>query len=206
MNNHRVSRILPERLRSSGRRTPDDENAQIVHYLQGCAQGNHRHFENLYRLTSPKLFGLLLRILNNQAGSEDCLQQVYIKIWNHADRFQPEKARAMTWLATIARNEALDQLRKNKKQGGQESGDLLGTLEGNETPHDVVLEKQQSGNRVHACIDTLPDNYRQSVELAYFEGLTHPLLAERMQVPLGTAKTWVRRGLLRLKECMTLSI
>ncbi len=206
MNSNRISQILPERWRSSKRKAPDDENARIVYYLQGCSQGDRSHFENLYRLTSPKLFGLLLRILKNQAESEDCLQQVYIKIWSHADRFQPEKANAMTWLATIARNQALDQLRKNRKLAGQESGDVLDALEGNETPHEVVLEKQQSGNRVHACIDTLPDNYRQSVELAYFEGLTHPLLAERMQVPLGTVKTWVRRGLLRLKECMTQSI
>ncbi|MGY0217050.1 sigma-70 family RNA polymerase sigma factor [Endozoicomonadaceae bacterium StTr2] len=182
------------------------ENTRVVHHLTGCAQGNHRDLEQLYRLTSPKLFGLLLRMLKSQAIAEDCLQQVYIKIWNHAGSFDPRKARAMTWLSTIARNQALDQLRKQQREALEPDDSALDTISDDTPGHDDELARQQHEKQVHQCVGDLPDNYRQCIKLAYFDGLTHALLAEKLQVPLGTVKTWVRRGLMRLKTCMTKSI
>lgn len=170
--------------------------------LAACALNDRTAFSRLYSITSAKLYGVVLRILYREEWAQDCLQDAYIKVWNNAGNYRPQVAAPMTWMSAIARNQALDLLRKHKREvmesddkGRQEQvdGDPL-PLEG--------LSSSDEGMRLQRCLEQLKEQQRQVIALAYFKGLTHDELAAYTDTPLGTVKTWIRRGLDQLRRCL----
>jgi len=171
-----------------------------------CEQKESRALKKLYKATSSHLFAVLLRILRNESHAEDCLQQVYIKIWHNANQYNPDIARPMTWMNTIARNQALDWLRRHKNEQLHDSDDSLLAQPDPGQHTEQQVQQWQSSQQVHRCLLELKESQRQCIELAYFEGYSHQELSDRLGQPLGTVKTWIRRGLERLKLCLSPTI
>ncbi|WP_257255526.1 MULTISPECIES: RNA polymerase sigma factor [unclassified Endozoicomonas] len=187
-------------LTSTSISTPSPQS--LAEDLARCARGEQKAFKHLYQLTSSKLFALILRILKDRELAEDCLQQVYIKIWQASSSYNSSKAAPMTWMNTIARNQALDHLRKLNREPQVETEALDLQVDQSSSQEQKMTETQNS-QQVHRCLRTLNDNQRRCLELSYFDGMTHQNLSNQLEVPIGTVKTWIRRGLMRLKECMT---
>jgi RNA polymerase sigma-70 factor (ECF subfamily) len=183
--------------------SPDALAAKLAGLLAQCALKNQRAFADLYGLTSAKLYGVALRILRRQDWAEDVLQECYISIWNHAGNYAVQKSAPLTWMTSIVRNRCLDWLRRPQ-------------TETTGTEYDVAVEAWQDGSpgpieqlmaagdaqALARCLRQLEGKQRQSIMLAFFHGMTHTELAGHMKEPLGTVKTWVRRGLERLKGCL----
>lgn len=176
----------------------------LAHLLARCALNDHSAFEHLYQHTSAKLYGLVVRIVREEQLARDVLQDGYVKIWNHAADFRPEKASAITWMGSIMRNRAIDVIRRRRipvfdgseREGSAWSQESL--LDSPEAKMDLAHQKQALGE----CLGTLSESQRQAIALAYFRGLTHEEMAHFMGKPLGTVKSWLRRGLLRLRDCL----
>jgi RNA polymerase sigma-70 factor (ECF subfamily) len=170
--------------------------------IERLASGDKAALREIYSATSAKLFGICLRILGNRDDAEDALQDVYVNLWRSAGRYDPAKASPISWLATFARNRAIDRLRSGKVQRGavpvEEAADLADS-----TPlADEQLQVAQRDARIHHCLATLEENAQESIRTAFFHGATYAELAEAKGVPLGTMKSWVRRGLAKLKRCL----
>ncbi|MGQ7249598.1 sigma-70 family RNA polymerase sigma factor [Halomonas sp. V046] len=182
--------------------TQQDRAVQVmIDALAGCARGEGTSLARLYRSTSGHLYAQLLRITRNEAAAEDCLQQVYLRVWHSAGQYDPSRARPMTWLSTLTRNIGIDWLRR-KRPDSDGNDELIDSLMGERRPEQDLDAEQQAGD-LHRCLAELPGQHRQAMELAYFQGLTHSELAEVVAEPLGTVKSWIRRGLERLKSCLT---
>jgi RNA polymerase sigma-70 factor (ECF subfamily) len=180
------------------------EPEHLIQLLAAVSGGDQRAFAELYAATSSHLFGLLLRILRRRDWAEEALQDSFLKIWQKAETYAPEKGAPLTWLMTVARYRALDLLRMKRPEVEMpEEGDtppmLLADLA--ESPEDRAVETEGI-DRLQGCMGTLQDEQKKCVLLAYYEGYTHQELAQSMQAPLGTVKSWVRRGLARLRECL----
>lgn len=179
----------------------NDPNQGLIDALTACGRGEQRALQRLYRATSPRLYAQLLRIVRQEAAAQDCLQQVYVRAWQAAGQYDPTRAQPMTWLSTLARNIGIDWLRRRRPDA--EHGDVdLESLTGSRAPEPESLAAERD-EALHDCLATLSAEQRQAMELAYFQGLTHGELAERVVQPLGTVKSWIRRGLERLKACLT---
>lgn len=162
--------------------------------------GDMDAFERLYHATSAKLFGVVLRILKNRAQSEDALQDIYVRIWQKAGDFQPGRASIITWMATIARNRAIDIVRRQRPESDIEDAEIEILVS-----HDTVFDEVVLADEVRQleyCLDGLENDRQQIVRLAYLEGWSRAELAERFAQPVGTIKTWLHRSLRQLKECL----
>jgi RNA polymerase sigma-70 factor, ECF subfamily len=183
--------------------TAKDAAADLGQLLAATALRDQKAFAELYRLTSPKLFAVALRILRRRDWAEDVLQEAYVNIWHHAQTYNLLHSAPMTWLTTIVRNRCLDWLRRGGREERESDGDAA--LEGLETaepgPLDRLLGKSEAQNLAN-CLGGLAAKERQSIALAYLRGLSHGELAEWLREPLGTVKTYVRRGLMQLKACL----
>ncbi len=176
----------------------------LLHDLMArSALREQRAFAELYRYTGPKLFAVALRILRREDWAEEVLQESFVSIWNHANGYSSSKSAPMTWMTAIVRNRALDWLRRPNIEAGDENYDVLveSVADEGDGP-DVQLGKAQAGRALAECLKLLSNNQRQSIALAYVHGLSHGELSEHMKEPLGTVKTWIRRGLERLKGCL----
>ena len=165
------------------------------------AAGDRAALRRLYDATSAKLFGVCLRILGNRDESEDVLQEVYLTVWRRADRFDPGRAGALAWLSTIARNRAIDRLRARGPLAKAEPVDDL-QIADDAPSAPARLEQVQATAALHRCLEELDARTRGAIRTAFFEGVTYEALAGRLDAPLGTVKSWIRRGLLRLKGCL----
>jgi RNA polymerase sigma-70 factor (ECF subfamily) len=174
----------------------DDINA----LLGRVSLGDRAAFARVYVLVSPKLFGVLLRILKNRQEAEDALQEVFVKIWQRADRFRPEEGRAETWMMAIARNHAIDMLRSRKPQAS--AIDEAFDLAGDEIDPETAAINRSEGSRIEKCMGLLESDKADAVKRAYVEGLSYQELAEFYNIPLNTMRTWLRRSLLKLRECL----
>jgi len=170
--------------------------------LARCAQGERTAFSELYEETSAHLFAVVLRILRRKDWAEETLQDAFVKIWQHARDYDPEKSAPFTWMVTIARNRALDVLRKVKKENwvGEEPNLEL-TADEAASPMEELLKNLEAKSIKH-CLDGLDADQRHSIVLAYWRGLTHHDLARELKRPLGTVKAWVRRGMEKLRSCL----
>lgn len=184
----------------------DPEQAQLKQLLLACARQDHRALKTLYQHTSAHLFAIVLRIVKNETHAEDCLQQIFVKIWQSAHQYNDDIARPLTWLSTIARNQALDWLRRYKHDRLHDTDEALVEMSDQRQNTEYLAQQWQSSTAVHHCLGTLSHDQRQCLELAYFEGFSHQELSEQLSQPLGTVKTWIRRGLEKLKLCLTQSI
>ncbi len=177
-------------------------NAQLQSLLAACTLNDKRAFAQLYEMTSGKLYGVVLRILDREEWAQDCLQEAYVKIWNNAGSYRPHLAAPMTWMSSIVRNQALDLLRRRRREVLQpEPEKLLEDESGDAIPLDS-LQQTEEGKRLNNCLDQLKSQQRQMIALAYLKGLTHEELATQTGTPLGTVKTWIRRGLEQLRGCL----
>ncbi len=162
--------------------------------------GDRQAFSRLYDLTNAKLFGVCLRVLRNKASAEDVLQETYMKIWRYADRYARGGTSPMTWLITIARNTAIDKLRAQRDS--EDIDGMADTLAGSDpTPEEVAVAAGEAG-RIAACLGELEPPRDLAVRGAYLEGLSYAELSEKLDVPLNTIRTWLRRSLISLRECM----
>lgn len=158
-------------------------------------------FRDVYALTSAKLFGICLRICGERQAAEDVMHEVYLLIWRRAGAFEPGRSSPITWLATIARNRAIDWRRA---QGGRVAVPIDDALQiADSAPlASAVMEVAEEAHSVHRCLGELEGRQSAAIRTAFFGGLTYAEIAARDSVPLGTMKSWVRRGLARLKECL----
>src|SRR5690349_5501049 len=182
---------------------PDDP---LEGLLAAVARGDRSAFAELYAATSAQLLALLLRMLQRRDWAEEALQDCYVRIWQKSDGYSPERGAPMAWLATIARYRALDLLRARRPEFTESSFDAdkpspLEAPDQGPGPEDGAVEREGIG-RLENCLKGLLEEQRRSVLLAYYEGYTHSELARRLKAPLGTVKSWVRRGLLQLRDCM----
>ncbi|MEB3415939.1 sigma-70 family RNA polymerase sigma factor [Alteriqipengyuania sp. WL0013] len=175
--------------------------AALVRAMDGVARGERDSLKTVYDATSAKLFGIILRHLRDREAAEDVLQDVYLKVWNRAGRFDPERASPITWLCTIARNTAIDHLRRTGR-APETTSDALPEIEDDAIPVDEMLCSAEDNAALRRCMEELKPDHRRCIRLAFFDGLTHSQLAERLGMPLGTMKSWIRRGLLGLKGCL----
>lgn len=158
-------------------------------------------FNALYERTSAKLFGTVLRILKDRAEAEEALQDVYIKIWQRADRYQAGVASPISWLAAIARNHALDVIRARRPVSDDldVAADLADSAP---DPEQAAIRGGERG-RIDTCLGQLQPDRAEAVRGAYLDGYSYEELADRYSVPLNTMRTWLRRSLMRLKECLS---
>ena len=169
--------------------------------LARAGRGSQSALAEIYEATSAKLFGICLRILHDRAEAEDALQEIYLNVWRKAGSFDAERASPITWLAALARNRAIDRLRA----AGSRRSDPVELADAVADPSPdaaALLEAEESGGRLNVCLEELEDRRGDAIRTAFFGGATYVELAERNNVPLGTMKSWIRRGLLQLRECL----
>lgn len=178
----------------------DRARAELAELLRRAAERDQSALRALYERTSAKLFGICLRVLGSESEAQDALQEIYVTVWNKASRFDASRASAITWLSVLARNKAIDCLRARRAPAeGIEAADNipdagLSALD--------VLEQAQDATKLQHCLDELEERARTMIRRAFFEGATYPELANREDVPLATMKSWIRRGLIRLRGCL----
>lgn len=157
-------------------------------------------FDLLYRQTSAKLFGVCLRVLGERAEAEEALQEVYVKIWTKADRYAVSDLSPISWLVAVTRNHAIDRLRARRREtAGIDAA--LNVADPGSGPEEMAVAAGEKA-RIHRCLDELEKDRAQAVRGAYLKGESYAQLAERHGVPLNTMKTWLRRSLMKLKECL----
>jgi len=186
----------------------ESRNHRLADLLHGVAQGRQAAFQELYGLVSPQLFATLLRILKRRDLAEEALQDALLSVWRNAGSYSAEKGAPMTWLVSICRYRALDALRRQRREvslepmlEGVEDGtaELAGLVD--ESADSDFISKAEE-RVLDDCMGRLNDGQRSSLKLAYFDGCTHEEIAASLRSPIGTVKSWVRRGLESLKRCL----
>jgi RNA polymerase sigma factor (sigma-70 family) len=176
-------------------------------WLADVARKDATAFRSLYDETSPKLFGFALRILVKRELAEEVLQESFVNIWNNASSYQASLAAPMTWMTTIVRNKAFDLLRRVDHAVEIDADtfdkDVMDALESADPTPIEALQLTESSKALAHCFARLEGLHRQAIALAFYHDLSHGEVAEQMKLPLGTVKTWVRRGLERLRLCLT---
>jgi len=170
--------------------------------LPRIAAGDRDALKQLYDATASKLFGVCLRILTDREEAEDVLQEVYVTVWRRADRFDAGRASVMTWVSTIARNRAIDRLRARGPLARAEPVEDLQIPDEGQVSAEALVAAGQDAHRLSGCLGELDKRTEAVIRTAFFEGVTYEALAQRMDAPLGTVKSWIRRGLAKLKGCL----
>jgi RNA polymerase sigma-70 factor (ECF subfamily) len=190
-----------------------ERSLDLSRLLARAGVGDRAAFATLYERTSSHLFAVVLRINRDRAQAEDILQEVYVNVWRAAQSFDAAQSQPLTWLTSIARNRAIDSLRREQTQPRlQTPGASPGTDAEDEDVYDTVadaapgpldlLSRATDARALGECMDKLSALQRQSVALAFYQGLSHAEVADQLRQPLGTVKSWVRRALLTLKSCL----
>ena len=188
------------------------ENLSLEALIAQAAAGNHSSFAEIYKRTHAHLFGVAVRILGQGQVAEDALQEAFVSIWKNAASYRTEidgqTIQAMTWLIAITRNKALDAYRARARRKENElpeaDGDnVVNELEDTTQPSAAqLLDQAMHALHMDGCMNALDGSYRQSLALAYYQGLSHSEVAAQMGAPLGSVKAWIRRGLEKLKNCL----
>ncbi|MGO4342118.1 sigma-70 family RNA polymerase sigma factor [Pedococcus sp. 2YAF34] len=170
--------------------------------LRACALGDESAFARLYDAVSSRVYGLVLRVVRDPAQSEEVAQEALLDIWRTSARFDPERGSAVSWMLTIAHRKAVDRVRS--AQASTDREDSYGSRNQERSFDQTVetVERRLDAQRVRNAMDVLTDTQRKAVELAYFGGYTHTEVASLLGVPLGTAKTRIRDGLIRLRDTL----
>ena len=169
--------------------------------LARVASGDRSALQAVYDATSAKLFGVVLRILNDRSEAEDVLQEVYITVWSKADRFDASRASPITWLAALARHRAIDRQRqvgRRKHKPIDEAGEIVDDAESGLD----ALVRSDDARQLQGCMSELDKTHQDALRTAFFEGRTYEDVAGLHGVPVGTMKSWIRRALIRLKACL----
>lgn len=189
-----------------------DHNAELANLLARTGLGDRAAFATLYQKTSAHLLGVVLRIQRDRGLAEDIVQEIYINVWRAAGSFDAAQSQPMTWLTSIARNRAIDSLRRRQAQPqtvSASAGDAEGTDEDAYSQHAdeadgpmELLSRASDARSLEACMRGLSPAQRHSVALAFYDGLSHAEVAAHLRQPLGTVKSWLRRALTALKSCL----
>jgi RNA polymerase sigma factor (sigma-70 family) len=191
-----------------------ERSHDLSRLLARAGLGDRAAFATLYERTSSHLFAVVLRINRDRAQAEDILQEVYVNVWRAASSFDAAQSQPLTWLTSIARNRAIDSLRRMQTQpqlraagasadgGESEDDDVYDTVADDALGPLELLSRAADARSLAACMDKLAATQRQSLALAFFQGLSHAEVATQMRQPLGTIKSWLRRSLATLKGCL----
>ena len=182
------------------RATQDRET--LVAAIERVAKGDRAALREVYDRTSAKLFGLCFRILGDTSEAEDTMQDIYLSVWRRAGSFDAAQSSPITWLTLIARSRAIDRLRASAR--ARAALPIEAALQVVEPSGDVLLQLQvdDDARQLHKCVEELEPRQARAIREAFLDGFTYPELAEHAGVPLGTMKSWIRRGLLKLRECL----
>lgn len=175
--------------------------ARLSAELERVAQGDRAALRAVYDLTSAKLLGICMHFLSDRALAEDVLQEVYLNVWQGAAAFDPQRASPITWLCMIARNRAIDWRRASGRYEAAVRA-AADDMPVETTTGDGGSAAEERHQLLHRCLATLEAAPRASIRSAFLEGFTYAELATRASVPLGTMKSWVRRGLAQLRKCI----
>jgi RNA polymerase sigma-70 factor (ECF subfamily) len=173
---------------------------QLIEALGRVAQGDQAAFAEVYAATSLKLYGIVVRILGRRDLADEVLQEVYVRVWQSAVDYDPATSSPITWLATIARNRALDEAKRKTMVSLEESPELL-QVPGDDDPS-ANFEEMEERRRLYACLNELEPEKKEIVLLVYHYGLTREEIARRLNRPVPTVKTWLRRSLEQIRACL----
>ena len=179
------------------------QNKELADLLAACGRGDRPAFARLYEVTAPKLFGVAIRMLRREDLAEEILQECYVSIWNHARTYSTALSAPLTWMTSIVRNRSLDWLRRPQQEATGDEYEIAIDAWRDESAGPIEqLAAAGDAAALARCLEMLDGRQRQSIMLAFFHGMSHSEVANHMKEPLGTVKTWVRRGLERLKSCL----
>jgi RNA polymerase sigma factor (sigma-70 family) len=173
------------------------EHDDLLPLLYSTAQGDKHAFARLYQQTSGKLLAISLNMLTNRAHAEEVLQEAFIKIWHNASEYNSSKGSVISWMISIVRYRSLDALRYHKVRKEQ-------SLVDDDINTQQVEVNYAENTKLVSCIEQLEPQQKQAIHLAYYKGLSHSELVAHIDTPLGTVKSWIRRGLLQLQRCLTI--
>jgi RNA polymerase sigma factor (sigma-70 family) len=175
---------------------------QLTAAIRRVAGGDRAALRLVYDATAAKLFGVCLRILKDRNEAEDVLQDVYLNVWRKASAFDETRASPITWLAAIARNRAIDRVRSGNVARLSEPIEAAEAIADPAPLAAESLEAMQENKRLYSCLEELEQRQSAAIRAAFMDGLTYDELAQRSGVPLGTMKSWIRRGLAKLRACL----
>jgi len=194
----RVLRILGKMAAETGRAA----DSEVAGLLAGCARQNRQAFQRLYERTAPQLLASLIRMLRHRALAEDALQDVFVQVWGRAGQYQSSRGSAWAWLIAIARYRAIDLRRRESRLVAGSDVDI-DQIAGEDEPEDALAALGRHATKaLTTCLDALQPRQRECIVLAYQGGLTHTEVASKIEEPLGSVKSWIRRGLTALKRCL----
>jgi RNA polymerase sigma-70 factor (ECF subfamily) len=173
---------------------------ELIEALERTAGGDLAAFKTVYAATAVKLYGIIIRILGRPDVADEVLQEVYVRVWQRASDFDRASSSPITWLATIARNRALDEARRGTMRSLDDFPELL-QLPSEDNPA-ANLERIEELRRLYACLDGLEPEKKEIVLLVYYHGMTREEISIRIKRPAATVKTWLRRSLAQLKDCL----
>lgn len=178
----------------------EDDPTDYALALERCASGDGTGLESIYRAEASRLIGVAMRIVRNRDQAEDVVHDAFVHIWAKASGFDRNRGSGRAWVYSVVRNRAIDTIRRKREDsvGDDELAQIADTGDGPMT----MLGRLQDGTRLRDCLEQLDGSKRDSLLLAYVDGLSQSQIAHYFSVPLGTAKAWIRRGLLSLKECI----
>lgn len=180
--------------------TPAERDA-LNDLLRRTGARDEKAFAALYKATSPRLFGVCVRLAGDHSEADEILQEAFVTVWQRASSFDPSLSSAFTWLVTVVRNKAIDRLRQRPR--AQHAHDIDWESIVDQAPGPATqAEAGEAYGKLRACLDELDTQQRRSIREAFFGGATYNELADRARVPLGTMKSWIRRGLLQLRACL----
>lgn len=174
---------------------------ELVWLLAAVAKGDRPAFERLYAATRAKLYGVVLRILRRHDLADEVMQETYLKIWSSAGQFDPALSSPITWMVAIARNRAIDQVRKKTEVSIDEDPAVLEIAADSPDPL-ARREMTEELRRLLACMGRLDEERRRLVLFAYYDGWSRERLAAKFDKPVNTVKTWLRRALMEIRECL----
>lgn len=185
----------------------DSPDTQLIALIERVALADEAALKQLYELSSSKLYGVAVRVVGNRSWAEDVLQEAFLTIWRIAGDYRASLSPPMAWMCLIVRSRGLDFLRRRTSERADQALELddalSDTMEGDSpNPMDTALAGEQAW-ALHQCLSQLGNRQREVVSLAYLRDLSHGELAEQLKLPLGTVKTWIRRGLEQLRGCMS---
>lgn len=175
-----------------------EQSRLLAELLTSCAAGDRAAFRRFYDVSSRYVFGVVLGILRDREIASEVAQETYVRIWKRAGHFQADCGNPLSWIGSIARNCAIDRLRSERARGFVQFSDEVPDISGDPDPAGTTLDTMV----IRKLLDELRPEYRQALLLCYFQGYTYIELASVLDVPVGTAKSWVRRGIAALKEAM----
>ena len=185
---------------------PESPDTQLIALIDRVALLDEKALRELYEQTSSKLYGVAVRVVTNREWAEDVLQEAFINIWRIAGDYKASLSPPMAWMALVVRSRGLDFLRRRASDRADrmvQLDDVISDSVAGDSPNPMdTAQASEQAKALHHCLNQLDNKQREVVSLAYLRDMSHGELAEQLKLPLGTVKTWIRRGLEQLRGCM----